>query len=75
MQITDEFELSHALHKLFASDDARRELGERARATFQANLGAAKRTAGVIIQALDKLVEKNPGQLPEPKPVATVGRL
>ena len=53
VQITDEFELAHQLRVLFGSDDARRELGSRARATFLANLGAAQRTAHVILQSLE----------------------
>jgi 3-deoxy-D-manno-octulosonic-acid transferase len=52
VQVTDEFELANCLHALFASDELRRELGERARATFQANLGAAKKTAQVIVSSL-----------------------
>jgi 3-deoxy-D-manno-octulosonic-acid transferase len=51
VQVTDEFELANSLHSLFASDQTRRELGERARATFEANLGAARCTAGVIIRS------------------------
>jgi 3-deoxy-D-manno-octulosonic-acid transferase len=52
VQVTDEFELANCLHALFASDEIRRELGHRARTTFEANLGAAQRTAQVIGQAL-----------------------
>ena len=48
--MTDEFELAKCLHALFASDEIRRELGARARATFEANLGAAQRTARVIVR-------------------------
>lgn len=53
VQVTDEFELAQCLHTLFASDESRRTLGDRARATFEANLGAAQRTAVVILQSLD----------------------
>jgi 3-deoxy-D-manno-octulosonic-acid transferase len=53
VQVTDEFELAHSLHTLFKSDEIRRELGERAKATFQANLGAAQRTANVIVRSLE----------------------
>jgi len=52
IQVSDEFELAQQLQVLFSSDEARRELGSRARATFEANLGAAKRTAQVIVQSL-----------------------
>jgi len=52
VQVTDEFELANCLHALFASDEIRRELGNRAKATFEANLGAAKRTAEVIVRSL-----------------------
>jgi 3-deoxy-D-manno-octulosonic-acid transferase len=52
VQVTDEFELANCLHGLFASDEIRRELGDRARATFKANLGAAQRTAQVIVRSL-----------------------
>jgi 3-deoxy-D-manno-octulosonic-acid transferase len=55
VQVTDEFELANCLRALFASDKIRRELGARARATFQANLGAAQRTAEVIVRALANL--------------------
>jgi 3-deoxy-D-manno-octulosonic-acid transferase len=53
VQVTDEFELAHCLRALLASDQVRRELGLSAKATFEANLGAAKRTAKVIASALD----------------------
>jgi 3-deoxy-D-manno-octulosonic-acid transferase len=52
IQVTDEFELAQSLHALFASDESRRTLGDRARTTFEANLGAARRTASVILQSL-----------------------
>ena len=52
VQVTDEFELAKTLHMLFASDETRKELGARAQATFQANLGAAKKTAEVIVGSL-----------------------
>ncbi len=55
VQVTDEFELANCLHALFASEEIRRELGDRARATFQANLGAARRTAEVIVRSLENL--------------------
>jgi 3-deoxy-D-manno-octulosonic-acid transferase len=53
VQITDEFELSQQLRALFSSDEIRRELGSRARSTFEAKLNAARRTALVIIQSLE----------------------
>ena len=53
VQVTDEFELAGALRALFASDEVRRDLGQSAKATFEDNLGAAKRTAGVIVHALE----------------------
>jgi 3-deoxy-D-manno-octulosonic-acid transferase len=55
IQVTDEFELANCLHALFASDEIRRELGARAKAAFEANLGAAQRTAKVIVQGLENL--------------------
>jgi 3-deoxy-D-manno-octulosonic-acid transferase len=55
VQVTDEFELANCLHALFASDEIRRELGARARATFEANLGAGERTAKVIVRSLEHL--------------------
>jgi 3-deoxy-D-manno-octulosonic-acid transferase len=68
VQVTDEFELANCLHALFASDKTRRELGDRARETFQANLGAAKRTADVIIRSLAKRGIKQPAVVtPEAK--------
>jgi 3-deoxy-D-manno-octulosonic-acid transferase len=54
LQVSDEFELGRALEKLFASDQARQELGGRARDTFAANLGAARRTAHVILRSLER---------------------
>jgi 3-deoxy-D-manno-octulosonic-acid transferase len=54
VQVTDEFELAQSLHALFASDETRRTLGARARTTFETNLGAAQRTASVILQSLAK---------------------
>jgi 3-deoxy-D-manno-octulosonic-acid transferase len=53
IQITDEFELSQQLRALFSSDKTRHELGSRARATFEAKLNAARRTALVIVQSLE----------------------
>jgi 3-deoxy-D-manno-octulosonic-acid transferase len=52
VQVTDEFELATSLRSLFASAELRRDLGQRAQATFQANLGAAKRTAEVTVRSL-----------------------
>jgi len=52
IQITDEFELASCLRALMASDEVRRDLGQSAKATFESNLGAAKRTASVIVHAL-----------------------
>jgi 3-deoxy-D-manno-octulosonic-acid transferase len=60
VQVTDEFELANCLHALFASDEIRRELGARARATFESNLGAAKRTAAVIVRSLENQTKMNP---------------
>jgi 3-deoxy-D-manno-octulosonic-acid transferase len=54
VQVTDEFELEQALYTLFASDEARRELGARARETFEANFHAARRTARVILSSLER---------------------
>jgi 3-deoxy-D-manno-octulosonic-acid transferase len=53
VQVTDEFELASCLRALFASDEVRRNLGQSAKAAFEANLGAAKRTAQVIVNALE----------------------
>lgn len=53
VQVSDESELAAALRVLFASEETRRELGTRALGTFAANLHAAERTAGVILQALE----------------------
>jgi 3-deoxy-D-manno-octulosonic-acid transferase len=53
VQVTDEFELAYRLRELCASDEIRRELGARAKATFEANLGAGQRTARAIVQSLD----------------------
>jgi 3-deoxy-D-manno-octulosonic-acid transferase len=69
VQVTDEFELANCLHALFASDEIRRELGARAKATFQANLGAAQRTAEVIIRSLgDRKKEPALASAPIPAP-------
>jgi 3-deoxy-D-manno-octulosonic-acid transferase len=68
VQVTDEFELANCLHALFASDEIRKELGERARATFEANLGAAQRTARVIIQSLENPQKDKPSGI---SPTAT----
>jgi 3-deoxy-D-manno-octulosonic-acid transferase len=51
VQVFDEFELAQRLKVLFGSDELRRELGSRARTTFETNLGAAQRTAKVILQS------------------------
>jgi 3-deoxy-D-manno-octulosonic-acid transferase len=59
VQVTDEFELANCLRTLFASDEIRRKLGDRARATFKANLGAAQRTAKVVVRSL---ANQNAGQ-------------
>jgi 3-deoxy-D-manno-octulosonic-acid transferase len=55
VQVSDEFELAAAVRGLLESEAARRELGERTRATFQAKLDARNtlRTAAVISQSLD----------------------
>ena len=53
VQVSDEVELAAALRTLLASEPARRALGDRARATFEAKLDAARRTAAVIVQSLD----------------------
>lgn len=53
VQVTDEFELARQLHTLFSSEKTRQELGSRAQATFEANLGAARCTAQVVIQSLE----------------------
>jgi 3-deoxy-D-manno-octulosonic-acid transferase len=69
VQVTDEFELASCLHSLLASDETRRELGARAQATFQANLGAAKRTAEVIVRSLATPAKKDaPVEIAEPIP-------
>lgn len=52
VQVNDEFELSQRLRELVRSPEARRVLGERAKATFQANLHAGDRTAEIIHQSL-----------------------
>lgn len=59
LQVADEFELAATLEKLVASEPSRRALGERARATFEAQLNAAERTARVILQSLDRETERN----------------
>jgi 3-deoxy-D-manno-octulosonic-acid transferase len=53
VQVSDEFELAASLRALLESESARRELGDRARATFEAKLDAGRRTAAVIVQSLD----------------------
>jgi len=53
IQVFDEFELAQRLQTLFGSDEIRRELGARARTTFEANLGAAQRTATVILKSFE----------------------
>jgi 3-deoxy-D-manno-octulosonic-acid transferase len=53
IQVTDEFELARTLETLFASPQIRKELGARARETFEANLHAAQRTAQVILRSLE----------------------
>jgi 3-deoxy-D-manno-octulosonic-acid transferase len=54
IQVGDEFELGQAVRDLLASDPARRELGERARKTFESGLHAADRTARALVQSLDQ---------------------
>ena len=54
VQVSDELELCQSLHTLFASDEIRQGYGARAKETFIANLGAAQRTANVILQSLEK---------------------
>jgi len=70
VQVTDEFELANCLHALFASDEIRRELGDRARATFEANLGAAQRTAQVIVRSLANLRKAEPVTAASPSQTA-----
>ena len=53
VQVSDEFELAAAMRTLLESEPARRELGDRARLTFEAKLDAARRTAAVIVQSLE----------------------
>lgn len=71
IQVTDEFELANCLHALFASDEIRHELGIRAKATFEANLGAARRTAKVIVQGLENLKRDKKESTPLPVASAT----
>jgi 3-deoxy-D-manno-octulosonic-acid transferase len=52
VQVTDEFELANVLRSLFASSELRQGLGQRAQATFAANLGAARKTAEVTVRSL-----------------------
>ncbi len=52
IQVSDEVELGEKLRELFASDEARKELGARAKETFESNLGAAHRTAKIVLQSL-----------------------
>ena len=53
-----------------ASDEARQELGRRAQATFQANLGAAKNTAAVIVRSLATTAKQSMPEIKsEPAPV------
>jgi len=59
VQVSDEFELAKSLRKLFASDKMRRDLGTRARATFEAKLNAAERTATVILRSFENDQRKN----------------
>lgn len=55
IQVSDEFELARTIGDLLESKSARRELGERTRATFQAKLDARHtlRTAAAIAQSLE----------------------
>ena len=71
IQVTDEFELANCLHALFASDEIRHELGTRAKATFQANLGAAQRTAKVIFQGMANPKRESKEPVPAPVPSTT----
>ena len=74
VQVTDEFELANCLRALFASDEIRRELSTRAKATFEANLGAAQRTAQVIVRSLANLKRKEaPPALPHQTVVPVQG--
>jgi 3-deoxy-D-manno-octulosonic-acid transferase len=59
VQVSDEFELATAVRGLLASEATRLDLGRRTRATFEAKLNAARRTAAVIAQALDADAKKN----------------
>jgi 3-deoxy-D-manno-octulosonic-acid transferase len=52
VQVSDEFELATALRGLLESETLRTELGRRTRATFEAKLNAARRTAAAIAQSL-----------------------
>jgi 3-deoxy-D-manno-octulosonic-acid transferase len=51
-QVSDEFELSQKIRELLRSTELRQQLGEKGLKTFQKNLGAAKKTAEVIVDAL-----------------------
>ncbi len=59
VQVTDEFELATSMEALLASDETRRELGQRARETFEANLNGGRRTAQVILRSLEKDAKRN----------------
>jgi len=53
VQVSDEFELASAVRGLLESETRRTDLGRRTRATFEAKLNAAKRTAAAIAQSLE----------------------
>jgi 3-deoxy-D-manno-octulosonic-acid transferase len=53
VQVSDEFELATAVRGLLESETMRTDLGRRTRATFEAKLNAAKRTAAAIAQSLE----------------------
>ncbi len=52
LQIPDEAALSEAITTLLSQPDRRRALGDRARAIFAQNRGAAERTARILLDAL-----------------------
>jgi 3-deoxy-D-manno-octulosonic-acid transferase len=54
IQVSDEFELAQSLEALLTSDETRRELGARARETFQANLHGDLRTARIILRSMER---------------------
>jgi 3-deoxy-D-manno-octulosonic-acid transferase len=52
IQVADEFELSQQIRDLLLSAERRQTLGQKGKETFQANLGAGKRTAEIIYSSL-----------------------